>query len=130
MKVAGASSMLNIRVAKRRSSDSNPSTFARTDAPGTTQSGVRATGDAVGAVRAAYHPAKSADKKHDQQQQHKHGHDVDQGDGQEEIAEHFYATQVDVIKQLPGLLPYIQRHAPPTEVLKAMEPTPPISNRP
>mmetsp|Transcript_13876 Transcript_13876/g.39495 ORF Transcript_13876/g.39495 Transcript_13876/m.39495 type:complete len:117 (+) Transcript_13876:244-594(+) len=78
----------------------------------------------------AYHPAKSADKKHDQQQQHKHGHDVDQGDGQEEIAEHFYATQVDVIKQLPGLLPYIQRHAPPTEVLKAMEPTPPISNRP
>ena len=107
IQAVGADTTIPIRVASRATNDKIPTQFNRETAPGTR-----------GKETSAYH------------EQNMTIADFMNAYNMHESKEHLYAAQVNIMSDLPGLIPHVQETAPPSILLEAVGKTPPRSQRP
>lgn len=103
----GPDAMLPVRVAERTTNTNIPTQFSREAAPGTR-----------GKAASAY------------QERNMTITDFMASYNNPESKEHLYAAQVNIMSDLPGLIPHVQETAPPANLLEAVGKTPPRSSRP
>jgi hypothetical protein len=107
LQAVGADTTIPVRVASRTTNNKTPTQFSREAAPGTR-----------GKQTSAY------------REQNMTMADFMNAYNKHESKEHLYAAQVNIMADLPGLLPHVQETAPPSILLEAVGKTPPRSQRP
>lgn len=107
LQAVGADTTIPVRVASRTTNNKTRTQFSREAAPGTR-----------GKQTSAY------------REQNMTMADFVNTYNKHESKEHLYAAQVNIMADLPGLLPHVQETAPPSILLEAVGKTPPRSQRP